>query len=128
MKFQNISKKVTYTIDCPVIQLFKLQWSYSAFFATFFKRSFFTCWQKYCTPANQKIECEKSYSGHWYSSQSFRKKNVEFFAEQSVQNFCWKFANVTLVFKQGSRNLKGNCRSSSILPMISKTFKKLVSG
>ena len=36
----------------------------------------------------------------------FLKESVEFFAEQNLQNFCRKFANVTLVFKQGSRNLK----------------------
>ena len=39
-----------------------------------------------------------------------------------------KFANVTLVFKQGSRNLKENERPVSILPIISKTFGKLICG
>ena len=56
------------------------------------------------------------------------KENVEFFAEQNLQNFCRKFANVTLVFKQGSRNLKYNYRSISILSIIFKTFEELVSG
>ena len=37
---------------------------------------------------------------------------------------CFKFANVTLVFKKGSRNQKDNYRPISILP--SKIFKKLI--
>ena len=39
-----------------------------------------------------------------------------------------KFANVTLVFKQGSGNLRENKRPISILTIISKTFGKLIYG
>ena len=39
-----------------------------------------------------------------------------------------KFANVTLVFKQGSGNLRENKRPISTLPIISKTFGKLICG
>ena len=38
----------------------------------------------------------------------------------------FKFANVTPVFKQGSRNQKDNYRPISILPIISKIFEKLI--
>ena len=37
-----------------------------------------------------------------------------------------KFANVTLVFKQGSGNLRENERPICILPIMSKTFGKLI--
>ena len=37
-----------------------------------------------------------------------------------------KFANVTPLFKQGTRNLKDNYRPISILPIISKMFEKLI--
>ena len=39
-----------------------------------------------------------------------------------------KFANVTLVIKQGSGNLRENERPISILPIILKTFGKLICG
>ena len=39
-----------------------------------------------------------------------------------------KFANVTRVSKQGSGNLRENERPISILPIISKTFGKLICG
>ena len=65
------------------------------------------------------------------------KENAEFFAEQICRQFneticsskfpaTFKFANVTPVFKQGTRNLKDNYRPISILPIISKIFKKLI--
>ena len=65
------------------------------------------------------------------------KENAEFFSEQICRQFneaifsskfpvTFKFANVTLVFKQGTRNLKDNYRSISILPIISKIFEKLI--
>ena len=40
----------------------------------------------------------------------------------------FKFANVRLVFKQGSGNLRENERPISIPPTISKTFVKLICG
>ena len=39
-----------------------------------------------------------------------------------------KFANIIPVFKQGSRNRKGNYRQICILPIISKMFEKLICG
>ena len=36
----------------------------------------------------------------------------------------FKFANVTLVFKLGSRNQKDNYRPISIIPIMSKVFEK----
>ena len=65
------------------------------------------------------------------------KANADFFAEQITRQFnegicsskfaeSFKFANVTPVFKQGSRNLKDNYRPISILPIISKLFEKLL--
>ena len=65
------------------------------------------------------------------------KENAEFFAEQICRQFneaicsskfpaTFKFANVTPVFKQGTRNLKDNYRPISILPIISKIFEKLI--
>ena len=57
------------------------------------------------------------------------KENVEYFAEYMFQfneGICtskfptsFKFANVTLVFKLGSRNQKDNYRPISIIPIIS---------
>ena len=40
----------------------------------------------------------------------------------------FKFANVTLVFKQGFRNQKNNYRPTSIILIISKIFEKLICG
>ena len=65
------------------------------------------------------------------------KENTDYFAEhicfQFNETICsskfptsFKFANVTPVFKQGSRNQKDNYRSISILPIISKIFEKLI--
>ena len=67
------------------------------------------------------------------------KENEEFFAEQiylneliSTSQFPASFklqikvTNVTLAFKQGSRNLKDNYRPISILPVLSKVFEKLM--
>ena len=65
------------------------------------------------------------------------KENAEFFAGQIGHQFnevicsskfpaTFKFANVTPVFKQGTRNLKDNYRPISILPIISKIFEKLI--
>ena len=65
------------------------------------------------------------------------KENTEFFAEHICRQFSeaiysskfpatFKFANITPVFKQGTRNLKDNYRPISILPIISEIFKKLI--
>ena len=65
------------------------------------------------------------------------KENADYFAEhiclQFNETICsskfptsFKFANVTPVFKQGSRNQEGNYRPISILPIISKIFEKLI--
>ena len=65
------------------------------------------------------------------------KENTDYFAEhiclQFNETICsskfpasLKFANVTPVFKQGSRNQKDNYRPISILPIISKVFEKLI--
>ena len=65
------------------------------------------------------------------------KENANFFAEQITLQFnegicsskyaeSFKLANITPAFKQGSRNLKGNYRPISILPIISKIFEKLM--
>ena len=65
------------------------------------------------------------------------KENADYFAEhiclQFNETICsskfpksFKFANVTPVFKQGSRNQKDNYRPVSILPIISKIFEKLI--
>ena len=65
------------------------------------------------------------------------KENAEVFAEYiylqyneaiSSSNFpnCFKFANIAAAFKQGSRNQKNNYKPISILPLISKIFKKLM--
>ena len=65
------------------------------------------------------------------------KENADYFAEhiclQFNETICsskfptfFKFANVTPVFKQGSRNQKDNYRPISILPIISKIFEKLI--
>ena len=62
------------------------------------------------------------------------KANADFFAEHITRQFnegicsskfaeSFKFANVTPVFKQGSKNLKDNYRPISILPNISKIFE-----
>ena len=80
----------------------------------------------------------RSYSKHWYSSQSFERK-CRFFAEQICLQFyeaicssqfpaTFKFVNVTTVFKQGPRNLKDNYRPISILSIVSKIFEKLING
>ena len=64
-------------------------------------------------------------------------ENAEFLAEQTGRQFneaissskfptTFKFGNVTSVFKQGTRNLKDNYRSTNILPIISKIFEKLI--
>ena len=64
-------------------------------------------------------------------------KNEEFFADQiylqrnegvSASQFpaSFKFENATPAFKQGSKNVKDNCRPISILPIVSKDFKKLM--
>ena len=68
---------------------------------------------------------------------SVLKENAEFFAEQICHQFneaicsskfpaTFKFANLTHVFKQGTRNLKDNYRPISILPIISKIFEELI--
>ena len=65
------------------------------------------------------------------------KENVNYFGEHICLKFneticsskfptSFKFANVTPVFKQGSRNQKDNYRPVSILPIISKIFEKLI--
>ena len=65
------------------------------------------------------------------------KENANFFAEQIFLQFndgiksskydeSFKFANITPAFKQVSRNLKDNYRPISILPVVSKIFKKLL--
>ena len=65
------------------------------------------------------------------------KENVNFFAEHIhiFYNYATtnskfpsflKMANVTLIFKKGSKNKKGNFRPVSILPVLSKIFKKLM--
>ena len=65
------------------------------------------------------------------------KENADYFAEHICLQFkgticsskfptSFKFANVTPVFKQGSRNQKDNYRRISILPITSKTFEKLI--
>ena len=65
------------------------------------------------------------------------KENANFFAEQITLQFIegvcsskfpesFKFANITPAFKRGSRNLKGNYRPISILPVTSKKFEKLM--
>ena len=64
------------------------------------------------------------------------KENADYFAEHIFLQFnetvcsskfptSFKFANVTPVFKQGSRNQKDNYRPISILRIISKMFEKL---
>ena len=65
------------------------------------------------------------------------KENADYFAEhiclQFNETICsskfptsFKFANVTPVFKQGSRNQKDKYRPISILPIISKILEKLI--
>ena len=65
------------------------------------------------------------------------KENTKYFAEYICLQFneaicaskfpaSFKFANITPVFKQGSRNQKDNYRPIIILPIISKIFEKLV--
>ena len=65
------------------------------------------------------------------------KENAEFFTEQICCQFnevmcsskfpaTFKFANLTPVFNQETRNLKDNYRPISILPIISKVFEKLI--
>ena len=61
------------------------------------------------------------------------KENAEYIYLQFNEAICasknpafFKFANVTTVFKQGSRNQKDNYRPISILPIISKIFEKLI--
>ena len=65
------------------------------------------------------------------------KENAKFFAGQICHQFneaicsskfpaTLKFANVTPVFKQGTRNLKDNYKPISVLPIISKIFEKLI--
>ena len=65
------------------------------------------------------------------------KENAEYFAEYICLQFneaicaakfpaSFRLANITPVFKQGSRNQKENYRSISILPIISKIFEKLI--
>ena len=65
------------------------------------------------------------------------KRNAEYFPEYICHQFnkaicaskfpaSFKFANVTPVFKQDSRNQKDNYRPISILPIISKIFDKLI--
>ena len=66
------------------------------------------------------------------------KENADFFAEHICLQFnemicsskfpsSFKFANVTPVFKNGTRNQKDNYRPVSILPVIAKVFEKLIS-
>ena len=66
------------------------------------------------------------------------KENAAFFAEHLYIFFneaiesskfpsSWKQANITPVFKKGSRNQKENYRPVSILPIISKIFEKILS-
>ena len=50
--------------------------------------------------------------------------NEAIYTSKSPASF--KFANVTLKFKQGSRNQKNNYRPISILHVISKIFEKLI--
>ena len=63
--------------------------------------------------------------------------NAEYFAQYICLQFneaicaskfpaSFKFANITPVFKQGSKNQKENYRSVSILPIILKIFEKLI--
>ena len=65
------------------------------------------------------------------------KENCKYFAEYMSHHFneaifasvipaSFKFANVTRVFKQGSRNQKDNYRPISMLPITSKIFEKLI--
>ena len=65
------------------------------------------------------------------------KENADYFAEhiclQFNETICsskfptsFKFANVPPVFKQRSRHKKDNYRPINILPIISKTFEKLL--
>ena len=65
------------------------------------------------------------------------KENAEYLAEyiclQLNEAICaskfpasFKFANITPVFKQGSRNQKENYRSIRISSIISKIFEKLI--
>ena len=65
------------------------------------------------------------------------KENADYFAEYICVQFneamcafkfpaSLKFANITPVFKQGSRNQKENYRPISILPIISKIFEKII--
>ena len=65
------------------------------------------------------------------------KENCKHFAEYMSLHFneaicasiipaSFKFANVTPVFKQGSRNQKDNYRFISMLPITSKIFEKLI--
>ena len=65
------------------------------------------------------------------------KENADYFAEhiclQFNETICsskfptsFKFANVTPVFKQGSRNQKDKYRPINILPIISKIFEKVI--
>ena len=65
------------------------------------------------------------------------KENAEYFAEYICLQFneaicapkfpaSFRLANITPVFKQGSRNQRENYRPISILPIISKIFEKLI--
>ena len=64
------------------------------------------------------------------------KANADYFAEficilsndsvnSSKSPFSFKCANITLIFKNKSRNHKTNCRPVSILSIVSKILKKL---
>ena len=72
-----------------------------------------------------------------YISVKVWKENANFFAEQITLQFnggicssnyaeSFKLANIAPAFKQGSRNPKDNYRPTSILPIISEIFEKLM--
>ena len=63
-----------------------------------------------------------------YERSSARCRHPRPNLKQNVEKFpaSFKFANLTLNFKQGSRNQKNNCRPISILFIISKIFEKLI--
>ena len=46
--------------------------------------------------------------------------------ETSIFPNLWKIARVTLIYKEGDKSEKSNYRPTSVLPVISKLFERLV--